>query len=72
MAPRHFDILLRMSSAPSSTGNGADWIKTRRDPETGIGDQSPMERLLPAFRTTLSEDAQLGDSSARRRHHLRR
>ena len=28
-------------------------------------DQSSMERLLPAFRTTLSEDAQLGDSIQR-------
>ena len=52
-----------MSSAPSSTGNGADWIKIRRDPETGIGDQSPMERLLPAFRTTLSANRLRGGST---------
>jgi len=33
-------------------------------------DQSTMERLLPAFRTTLSEDARLGDSIQRAFHSI--
>ena len=142
-----------MSSPPPSAGTGADWIRIRRDAETGIesvhahfrghaydahdhdeilvgvtqqgvqrfrcnrashtsvpgrsiliepaavhdghapeaggftyvmlylpqrwvadylerSDQAPMERVLPAFRATLSEDAQLGDSIQRAFHSI--